>query len=535
MENCIMNVNEQNPMSAAGIPFPTIPVSAPVVPLPEPPPLQFGAPTPPAQPQGTMLERPRQDGRIDEKRLLIINYACNPELQKTVAELEKRDNPLKRGLKMRAWDMFNTVTDVPYILMWRAIQIALTGGHTGALSMADLGAALERLPEFEQIRINEPAMCEVKHLAQEIDKTRSVPISEASNAHAHKLFVAASECSLVATFTKEGMDRETTTSRERFKQIGSFLESAITYGGESKPIALFADFNALPGCEFDRVNTGVPWLDKALGEGMSKDSSLFAIGPSGSGKTVLGTSMAYAKAMTGARSLYLSYEQKLSGDLLCRFYAMGSGMPRATFENKEFADYPQEAKDALQATCKRLGAFLMVKDMSGETEGLGGAPEIRKLLEGMERSGTMPELVVVDWVGCAVDRHMAKKGSKMVDRTVELDSFAREVSAIGRDLHCNIVLLHQTETQSQKSRSAEMHFSMSAGCKSLAFHCEYAVGWTRPDEKSNVRFFITKNRSCPLPELPRFLKLDGANNRFIDKTANVEYDPRLADYVNDEE
>jgi KaiC/GvpD/RAD55 family RecA-like ATPase len=60
----------------------------------------------------------------------------------------------------------------------------------------------------------------------------------------------------------------------------------------------------------DRVSSGVKGLDEILGGGFPKGRTILAVGSPGSGKTILALQFLQAGAVTGERSIYITFDEK---------------------------------------------------------------------------------------------------------------------------------------------------------------------------------------------------------------------------------
>ena len=117
------------------------------------------------------------------------------------------------------------------------------------------------------------------------------------------------------------------------------------------------------------VETGVPNLDQVLGGGLPWTGIALVLGPPGSGKTTMAQQIAFHRAARGERVLFLTGFSETHDKLLrlgrsLRFFdpeQVGTAIQFGSLPDL-LRDGPEAAEDAILATCRKLGARLVVLD-----------------------------------------------------------------------------------------------------------------------------------------------------------------------------
>jgi circadian clock protein KaiC len=119
----------------------------------------------------------------------------------------------------------------------------------------------------------------------------------------------------------------------------------------------------------ERIETGVPNLDRVLGGGLLRGSIAMVIGPPGSGKTILAQQIAFHRAAAGDVSLYFSGYSETNDKLLRHNRSLSFFDPAAVGTQVQMSSLPDllelgsaEAEEAMLRTVRSRRASLVVLD-----------------------------------------------------------------------------------------------------------------------------------------------------------------------------
>lgn len=119
----------------------------------------------------------------------------------------------------------------------------------------------------------------------------------------------------------------------------------------------------------EKLETGVPNLDRILGGGILPRSVAMVIGAPGTGKTVLAQQLAFHVASRGAPALYLTGYSETHDKLVAHNRGLGFFAPDLIGQQLQFGSLPDllrkgadQTKDAILATAREQAASLVVLD-----------------------------------------------------------------------------------------------------------------------------------------------------------------------------
>jgi RecA/RadA recombinase len=406
---------------------------------------------------------------------------------------------------------WNPVQEWPYRTLWKSIeQILIRGGKRGPLSKEALLAQLCTDPEdAEAFRNNFTWRDEVVLLLDVMtgfDRT----LLPASRELVRKVLQKFTDyrVALPETQDQEGEDLKV-TAEILLREVVANRPATINAANFMNPAA------PLPDGRLDRVPFGIDWLDELTEGGMACGDAMLFVAPSGGGKTTFGIQLAHACAKQGRHAAYCSYEQEVdTGDILTRFLAMATGMPRKEFEGKALAEMPPNVQHAFQKAREWYGIFLHPYDMSRSDQGNHGVSDYEEIIRTEDAAGRRPTLIIVDWLETAVRRSMTARNTPEDRLTAEMERFAQQFALMCRDNKVQGVLLQQMQAASQAKRQIEAHHSLAARCRSLANYCRFALGLARLSEEGIGRMQLTKATTSSLENKERLVRLNGPMNRF---------------------
>jgi len=246
---------------------------------------------------------------------------------------------------------------------------------------------------------------------------------------------------------------------------------------------------------------------------------------------VFGTQLAWARAQQLQHACYLTYEQPIKGDIMIRFLAMATGLPKSTFEGQNINELPANVREAVNDARCLYGQYMHPCDMSGSAAGSGGVPEIRDLITSQSRNDQRPSLIIVDWVQTAVSNYMAAQNMRDEQLTMQMDRFAKDFAKLCREEEIQGVMLQQMDNANQTKRGIEPHHTLAARCKSMGNYCRYALGIARLSDEGFGRMVLTKATTGSLEDNSRIVRLNGPLNRFEEVDRRVVFDPRTGQFV----
>lgn len=259
---------------------------------------------------------------------------------------------------------------------------------------------------------------------------------------------------------------------------------------------------------------GIPWLDSMLDGGLAPGEIFLILGPTGGGKTTLATQIAWLRAMQRSHAVYITYDEPLEGYIENRFYSLMTGVPRPEFEKEAIADMSPEIQQRFQAWREAYGGFLHVHDASGAEHGTGGIADIIRTITDESNEGRRPDLVIVDWVQCAVLKGMGRSGRSAREVSVQMDKYAEQFATICRNHGIQGILMQQLASPYQRARNIALDHKMAEACSTLGDHCQHAVAIGRLTPEGEGLMFSSKGVIPPSQRPPQAVRLNGALNRF---------------------
>lgn len=306
------------------------------------------------------------------------------------------------------------------------------------------------------------------------------------------------------------------------------------------------------------VPTGVSFIDSLVGGGLGRKEVSILLGATGSGKTTLSIQTACASAYDEYKKngkgvvVFISYE--LDGKAIAkRIISNAAKIPRSKLERiknrSELSsandpqvyerevlsteeDYLAGEKERLNQALKWTSDYLLALDFSGRGDdpkvGCGGVPEVVKHLEAIQNLGKDIRLVILDWAGVMVRRHVATKNARdsNAEITRELHMLCDDVyRLIAEPFDCHVLVVHQLSgVANLKKPSSTFSHADAEGCKSFGVSAWNSFVLGVKDRNTNiVKFECTKTRNASSTGY-RLLFLDGDFCRFKDVTNDFVID-----------
>ena len=216
----------------------------------------------------------------------------------------------------------------------------------------------------------------------------------------------------------------------------------------------------LPRRERDPQPFGITWLDTILLGGLGPGEVLLFLGPTGHGKTTLATQMAFARASQDQHAVYITYDQKLEGDLYNRFWSMMTGVGRRELEGPGVAGMPIEVQERFQAWREAHGRYSHLYDLSGRDPGRGDISDVEDIIMIETGEGRPPRVIIVDYIQLAVDKAINSGLGSSLDLADSMDTYAREFAGICRTRGIQGVLIQQLDVAHQRSTSIDLDHRM---------------------------------------------------------------------------
>lgn len=270
---------------------------------------------------------------------------------------------------------------------------------------------------------------------------------------------------------------------------------------------------------------GLDWVDELLSGGAGADELGLFLAPTGGGKTVFGLQVAIARCkLKKYVDLYL-YENSLSGDISIRLLSLMTGLPRKTFVNKEIKDLPDDVKEKIRVARETYGKYLRVYDFAHGETGCNGITDIWNNTQDAAKAGEPTSLVVVDWLGAAVQKVMYGPNSKVVggdeDIRKSINLFSQQLALMCRDLSTQGLMLHQVKADMASKIGAIINWNDGAESKGIGFWLRFALGIGKVDSNGIGRIKLSKFNNGPNDRTVT-VKLNGDLNTF--EPSNEAYD-----------
>jgi len=267
-----------------------------------------------------------------------------------------------------------------------------------------------------------------------------------------------------------------------------------------------------------------------LAGGLANGEVFLFLAPTGCGKTTLSTQIAWLRAMQQSHTIYVTYDEPLEGHIDNRFYSLVTGVRRPDFEKQAIADMSPDIQHRFQAWREAYGDFLHLYDGSGVKHGKGGIEDIRQIIADEIDQGRRPNLVIVDWVQCAVLKGMGSGGGSAKEVAERMDDYARRFAAICRNQRIQGILMQQLAAPYQQARDIDINHKMAEACSTLGKHCQHAVGLGRLTPEGEGLMISSKGVIPSAKRPPQLVRLNGAMNRF-EIPARISHDEQIEQLI----
>lgn len=183
-------------------------------------------------------------------------------------------------------------------------------------------------------------------------------------------------------------------------------------------------------------------------------------------------------------------------------------------------------------------ALVLVDFSRGEDfpdAGTGGIEEVVSILERIVETRRQPlRCVVIDWVGCLVDRHVMSRGKDESAYRHILSHFVDVAkSKIAQQFRCTVWAAHQLAGRARGFSPLKLiGVEDAAECKSFANHAAACAVICNEDKSTGCRYLHwSKLRHQPAEPVPRILRRHELFAEFVDVTAQYERDTASRRFV----
>jgi RecA/RadA recombinase len=265
----------------------------------------------------------------------------------------------------------------------------------------------------------------------------------------------------------------------------------------------------------ERLPFGLGYIDEVLGGGLARGELCGLLGPTGGGKTVISSGLAVEQALRGRDVLLVTFEQPLKGDVMERMSCIMTGIPVSEFRGRAYHDLEPEVRKRLDEQRAKFGRHIKVLDLSSSI-GSGAAAIVAKLEE-LDKKGQLPFLVIIDWLGAAVERQIAGGSG----RAKSEDAYRRIATQIINEMRAaqvrlgfTTLMIHQLSTKASRASSSRKPVVTDAyEFKAFAYYMDVCLCLGTLSADTRVGYFISdKNRRSPVCEI--LVKLDGDMQMF---------------------
>lgn len=296
------------------------------------------------------------------------------------------------------------------------------------------------------------------------------------------------------------------------KNVGQdIIAIAKREGVKNKPLAHPERFLVYK----ERTPLGIKFWDTLLAGGVAGGEVIGLLGPTGGGKTVLSIMASCEQALRRKHVLYVTYEEKLEGDIAERIYGYMTQMSVNKFRDKNYDVISDEDKAALADINTKYGQYLTVLDLAQQNHGCGGAAEVIGHIQESINAGEKPTLIVLDWLGSMVNRYIAANSVQGENpfRGVA-KQFLSELNAFAKDNNIAILIVHQLSTKTaRQSPKTEPKVTDADEFKSFSYYMDACFCLGTMSKKEKVAWFIgDKQRRGPMDKC--LIKLDGEHCKF---------------------
>ncbi len=291
---------------------------------------------------------------------------------------------------------------------------------------------------------------------------------------------------------------------------------------------------------------GVPFLEEFM-KGHAGGEAYGLLGPIGVGKTTLGLQIAVEGAEYEQRVAksdeemghwyFFSYESSVDTEIRPRVMCYAAKIHRETiFEGGEFStannlkEYEKKKWAAAISTrqyvpgeqerfeaASKLNKNLWLVDMSGSIEdnpsiGSGGVEEIASYLALEQGNGKRIAGVVIDYVGIAAKRQMAKVNADMGELRHYIGGYGDQARMLlAARFNCPVWLLHQLASEANlKTPTTKQHFANASEAKNFAENLWFCFSLGTKTDDSHCLIFCSKARRAALTDRTPVIKIDGA-------------------------
>lgn len=312
------------------------------------------------------------------------------------------------------------------------------------------------------------------------------------------------------------------------------------------------------------LSTGVDFLDARMGGGTEPREVHVILGPTGVGKTTLGMQITCAMARQnylavvngtpGAERkmhVFISYEDERRS-MVIRALAYCARIDKSRLEHmRSYNELTRRGNlllyerqmygegdvsgeyERMQEAKAWLNQYCDFADFSGKrtpgepTRGYGGMREIRQYLDTLTMTlGIRLGVVVIDWAGKCVRRHIASKGGDIQrEQPVMLSEFVGSAfDTVSSHFECPVFICHQIKGAVGISPTKKLTHLDAEGCSTFAISAWFAFVLGNKDEHSNTCLFrVTKTRRGE-SDIGLICRINGMFGEILDGSAQYAID-----------
>lgn len=270
--------------------------------------------------------------------------------------------------------------------------------------------------------------------------------------------------------------------------------------------------------------TGFELFDKLTNGGVRKRTLVGVLSPTGIGKSTTACCLAVKLAMQRERAIIFTYETTANPEFRNRIWSNYLGLSTDLLE-VGYANLPPEIREEIDSA-RELGGYIDLVDMTeGPASGEGVLAVDSILKDRVLRCGT-PRVVIIDWLGALVAKHMTAKNAKSGDVTNISNQVLTELRSLATKYDTCVVVTHQVNTDAGKrgvrAKGATGYEARNTG--SFSDYCAFAFAFGQKDFNGVSKVTKTKGRGGGLFSVWARIHGDEARIELLNGTHMIDID-----------